>query len=179
MPARAGDASRGAALAEPCAACHGPRGRSAMENVPSLAGQPETYLTLQLILFREKLRDVEPMSTLVRELTDAQVEDIAAYYAGLPPGFPPGQMPPPGAALLARARPLAEAAHCNVCHLPSYAGRDNVPRLAGQREDYLRHALQGYRDGSRTGADTQMNGIAAALSAEDIAALAHFLARRN
>jgi cytochrome c553 len=52
-----------------------------------------------------------------------------------------------------------------------------MPRLAGQREDYLRSTLVAYRDGTRGGADTTMNDIMQGVSDDDIRALAHFLAR--
>jgi cytochrome c553 len=52
-----------------------------------------------------------------------------------------------------------------------------MPRLAGQREDYLLHAMIGYRDNKRTGADTTMSGILHGMSDADLAALAHFMSR--
>lgn len=63
-PAAAQDARRGAALVEErnCAACHGPNGVSAVPLMPSLAGQQADYITLQMILFREGLRDVPAMA---------------------------------------------------------------------------------------------------------------------
>ena len=50
------DARRGAELATPCLQCHGGNGRSQMETIPSLAGQPADFITIQLILLREGLR---------------------------------------------------------------------------------------------------------------------------
>ena len=44
-----------------------------------------------------------------------------------------------------RARALAEKNHCNICHTPSFAGQENVPRIAGQREDYLIKACAAIR----------------------------------
>ncbi|MCX7372611.1 MAG: c-type cytochrome [Alphaproteobacteria bacterium] len=85
-PTAAQDARHGAALAEErsCVACHGPSGVSAVPLMPSLAGQQADYVTLQMILFREGLRQVPAMAEPARGLTDRNIEDIAAYFAGLP-----------------------------------------------------------------------------------------------
>jgi cytochrome c553 len=50
-----------------------------------------------------------------------------------------------------RARALVEQNQCNVCHRPDFSGRDNVPRLADQREDYLLKTLREYKSGARRG----------------------------
>ena len=60
---------------------------------------------------------------------------------------------------MARGKQLAESMHCGQCHLPKYEGRAQMPRLAGQREDYMIDAMIGYRDGKRTGADTTMSEV--------------------
>ncbi|WP_338025314.1 c-type cytochrome [Crenalkalicoccus roseus] len=174
-PAWAGDLRRGEAAAEACAACHGQDGRSQMPGVPSLAGMPAEFTVLQMILFREGLRNAAPMTELARGLSDAEIEALAAWYAALPPG-PPDDLPPRDPALAERGRALSARHNCGVCHLPDYRGRAQMPRLAAQREDYLIHALTEYRDNRRVGTDTQMNGIMYGMPDEDIAALAHYLA---
>jgi cytochrome c553 len=178
-PAAAQDARRGAALAEErgCGACHGDKGIAAQPPMPSLAGQPAQFITLQLILFRERLRDAPPMPDLAQGLDDGQIEDLAAHFAALPPGPPPDR----GEADAARVREgeaLAQHLNCGVCHLPNYAGRAQIPRLAGQREDYLIHALAQYRDSARRGSDTNMNAVMYGVTDPQIAALAHYLAQR-
>jgi cytochrome c553 len=65
--------------------------------------------------------------------------------------------------------------NCGVCHLPAYQGRNQIPRIAAQREEYLVHALTDYRDNRRVGTDTQMNAVMYGLPDADIAALAHYL----
>lgn len=175
----AGDAARGEALATArgCGACHGPRGVSSMPGMPSLAGMPDEFVVLQMILFREGLRDVPAMAPFARGLSDAEIEDLAAWFAALPPGPPPdrGAL---DAALAARGAALSARMNCGSCHLPDYRGRAQIPRLAGQREDFLRHTMAHYRDNLRVGSDTQMNGVMFGVSDADIAALAHHLAHR-
>jgi cytochrome c553 len=177
-PASAADARRGEVIAaERCAACHGPDGRSTTPRVPSLAGMPSEFTVLQMILFREGLHDAPPMPEFARGLTDAQIEDLATWFEGLPAG-PAEDATPRDVALAARGEALSARMHCGSCHLPDYRGRAQMPRLAGQREDYLVHALVQYRDNRRVGSDTQMNGIMYGVSDADIAALAHHLAHR-
>ncbi|MCO6418322.1 c-type cytochrome [Siccirubricoccus sp. KC 17139] len=175
----AGDAAHGKALAteRDCGQCHGPQGISVMPDIPSLAGHPEEFITLQLILFREGIRDTPPMPALTQGLTDQQVEDLAAFYASLPPGH--AERGPRDAARYAAGAALAERLRCGTCHLPQFQGRAQMPRLTGQREDYLVHALTEYRDGTRRGTDTNMNAVMYGVSDTEIAALAHFMAQQE
>jgi cytochrome c553 len=177
LPATAGDAVRGRALAEErgCGTCHGSDGRSAAPNIPSLAGQPADFITLQMILFRERLRDAPPMPDLAQGLADEQLEDLAAFFADLPPG-PAEDRAARDEALSARGQALSQPMNCGVCHLSDYRGREQIPRLAGQREDYLLRTLREYRDNKRTGTDTSMNAVVYGVPDADLAALAHYLA---
>jgi cytochrome c553 len=179
-PAAAQDAAKGAALAEErgCGNCHGARGVSEQEAIPSLAGQPDQFITLQMILFRERLRDAPPMPDMAQGLEDGQIEDLAAHFAALPPAPPPDRGGA-DAAKVKEGEALAARLNCGVCHLPTFAGRAQIPRIAGQREDYLVHALTQYRDGTRRGSDTNMNAVMYGVTDAQIAALAHFMAQRR
>ena len=84
---------------------------------------------------------------------------------------------PRDAALFAAGQALSGPRHCGVCHLPDYRGRNQVPRLTGQREEFLSRTLREYRDGGRIGADTQMNGAVVGMTDAQIAAIAHYLAQ--
>jgi cytochrome c553 len=161
---------------EACAACHGASGRSEQPYVPSLAGQPADFIVIQMILFREGLRDVPVMNAAARGLADPQIEALAAHFAALPAGPSPDRRAR-DAALAEAGRAASQTMRCAVCHLPSYAGRNQVPRLTGQREDFLARTLAEYRDGRRVGADTTMNGAVQGASDATIAALAHYLAQ--
>ena len=80
-----GDAAAGKAKAALCAACHGPDGISINPLWPSLAGQQGVYLAKQIRAFRDGERVEPTMQPFVANLTDQDVEDIAAYYASLSP----------------------------------------------------------------------------------------------
>jgi cytochrome c553 len=167
-------AAEAASLAErieACAACHGAGGASTMENIPSLAGQPEFFVMNQLILMREGVRRVEPMTDVVKDLKDEDILALAAHFAKAPPARTPE---PVDAARAAAGAPLAETLRCASCHLPNYGGQEQIPRLAGQRVDYMIAAMKAYRDNTRSGADTQMAAVVYGLTDAQIEALAHY-----
>jgi cytochrome c553 len=179
FPAAAKDAARGAQLAAAnCVACHGEAGVSRLAGVPSLAGQSAEFVTLQMILFREGLRQVPAMAGAAAGLQDNDIEDLAAFFAALPPGVPEDRGAR-NAALYAAGQAMSGPRNCGVCHMPDYRGQNQVPRLAGQREDYLVHALLEYRGGLRVGTDTSMSAVMHGVTDADIAALAHYLSQRD
>ncbi len=161
----------------PCLACHGVSGQSETSEVPSLGGQPAFYLMAQLVMFRERMRAIEPMTSLLQGVRDADLRAMADAVATLP--APAADATPAEPGRIERARTLVAQNRCNFCHLPNFSGIENVPRLAGQREDYLLKSLRGYKDNSRRGYDTQMADVVAMLSDADFADLAHFLARQK
>jgi cytochrome c553 len=158
-----------------CGTCHGEAGNSKMENTPSIAGQPELFLTNQLILMREGVRKSEIMAPFVKGLKDDVIVALASHYAKLEPRTET-EGAPVDTALAKRGAELAGAMRCASCHRPDYAGQEQMPRLAHQRLDYLILSLTDYREGRRSGIDTSMNGVMVGVSDQDIRALAHFLA---
>jgi cytochrome c553 len=177
--AHAQDARRGAGLAaHACVNCHGADGRSQMQGIPSLAGQPALFITVQMILFREGIRQVPAMQAFAAGLPDRDIEDLSAFFASLPPG-PPDDRRARDPALFAAGQALIGPRNCAVCHLPGLDGREQIPRIITQREDFLAATMAEYRDGRRVGADAQMNGAVAGLSDAEIAALAHYLSQRD
>ena len=126
-------------------------------------------------MFRERLRLVEPMSQMLQGLKDDDLRGMATYLAKLPPPEPAGGSV--DAARMERARALIEQHRCNFCHQRDYSGEQNVPRLAGQREDYLAKALQEYKYNARRGYDASMADVLYPISDEQILDLAYFLSR--
>jgi cytochrome c553 len=158
-----------------CFACHGENGTSQLPETPSLGAQPAFYVTVQLLMFRDKMRVTEPMNEMAKGLSDDDLRKAADIISKLAPPVPVADTP--DAARVARARALSDQHRCNFCHQPNYAGQENVPRLAGQREDYLLKALRGYKDNSRRGYDAQMSEVVYSMKDEDFVDLAYFLAR--
>jgi cytochrome c553 len=168
-----GDASRGATRAAACAACHGASDRAPVAGTPSLAGQQQEFLVLQMFLFREGLRDVPQMAGMFTGLADRDLTDIATYFASQKPLQRSGRRDPKRHT---RGADLAKGMGCGSCHLPDYRGQQQVPRIANQREDYLVLAMKAYRDNQRAGSDTSMNGVLYQVPDGDIQLLAHYLA---
>ena len=158
-----------------CLDCHGANGQSVIPVVPSLGGQPVFYLTVQLLMFRNKLRIVEPMNQVMQGFNDDDLRNMAAYLTKVPPPEPAGGSM--DAARMERARALIEQHRCNFCHQGNYSGEQNVPRLAGQREDYLAKAMRDYKNNTRRGYDASMADVLYLISDEQILDLAYFLAR--
>lgn len=80
-PAHAGDAAAGKQKAVVCAACHGPDGNSINPIWPKLAGQHAAYLTKQMRAFRSGERKDPIMSPMAIPLSDADIDNISAFYA--------------------------------------------------------------------------------------------------
>ena len=117
------------------------------------------------------------MTPIAKLLSDADIRDIGAYLATLPP-VRLAQVKDERPDLTEAGEQLAKANRCASCHQEGYAGRDAVPRLAGQREAYLLKALRDFKSGKRRG-----GGVAAMpdavypLSDTGLQALAHYLSR--
>jgi len=79
----AGDAAAGSKISATCNACHGRDGISIDMITPNLKGQKEGYLANQIKAFRDGSRVNPIMTAMVQSLTDKQVDDLAAHYAGL------------------------------------------------------------------------------------------------
>ena len=79
----AADAAAGKAKTAMCAGCHGPKGISMAPVNPNLAGQKALYLATQLKAFRAGTRVSPTMNPMAKALSDADIENIAAYYSSL------------------------------------------------------------------------------------------------
>ena len=156
-----------------CAACHGPGGQSALPGTPSLAAQPKLFVENQLVIIREGLRDVPAMKPILAGMADEEIVALATYYAAQP-AKPLTPAPQPDKARAGAA--IAQRLLCGSCHLPTYAGQQQVPRLAGQDEAYLLQAMKQFRDHPGPGRDTIMAATLRGLSDGDLDKLAHHLA---
>jgi cytochrome c553 len=186
-PVRAdGIGNENAPAQETCGLCHGFDGVSPMSKFPRLAGQKADYILKQLEDFREGRRsnDGGQMSAIVTEFPAEKLAEAARYFAGLAP--PPPVIDRPDGAGGALARKLFHEGDeargipaCAGCHLPnvSRAETAHAPHIAAQHPDYLLKQLREFAAGARNNDGTgAMTSIAKALSAQEIVALANFLA---
>src|ERR1700682_5911875 len=173
--AHAADVAAGKEKAELCVGCHGEAGISQMENIPSLAGQPDQFIQWQLVFFRAGTRKNEQMQPIVEQINNDDIRNLGAYFASLAP--PKASGPDDNPDLSQKGAQAAAGRRCASCHTDTYAGTKAVARLAGQREDYLIKALHDYKSNVRVGGGVAaMADVAYSLSDEEIEALAHYLA---
>lgn len=159
----------------PCLACHGEKGQSENENTPSLGAQQAPYALIQLYMFREKLRTSEIMNGIAKPLSDDDLRTFSDFIARLPKPAPPADAGDPVRMQLGQA--AAQQHRCNTCHNPDFSGKENVPRIANQREDYLARTLAEYKSNTRAGYDASMADVMAPVTPEQIANLAYYIAR--
>jgi cytochrome c553 len=160
-----------------CLSCHGEKGQSANPDVPSLGAQQKDYALVQLYMFREKLRKVELMNEMAKGMSDDDLRVMSEAIAKLPPPVPPAEAA--DAARVERAKDLVGKHRCNFCHAPNFAGQDQVPRIAAQREDYLLRTLREYKTGARRSYDPAMASVVEPLGDQDFVDLAYYLARQK
>ena len=159
-----------------CLACHGADGQSRIPETPSLGGQPSFFVVAQLFLFREGRRDNAAMVAAAKGLTNNDLTGFAERVTRLPP--PPAPGDPVDPVRFARGRTLTLRHPCGVCHNPDFSGREQMPRLANQREDYLLKSMREYKSGARLGYGGAMSQELAGLSDQDLIDLAHFLSHQ-
>ena len=165
-----GNAERGAKLAYTCLGCHGIEGyRNAYPSyrVPKLGGQKAAYLVAALQGYRDGTREHPTMQAQASSMSDEEMQDLAAYFSSVANETV--------AAGGSEAAGLEAASTCIACHGQNgISVSPNWPTLAGQHEDYLRHALNQYRGGTRKNA--VMAQMAAPLTDEDVKVLARYYA---
>ena len=182
---RSGKAARPAAAPNPyperfaslCTACHGANGRSDIPGTPALAGQHSFYAITQLFLFREGRRSNEAMTAVAKTLKDDDLRGFAAVIDTLPAVPPPPPATAPDPARMSKARELARQHKCVFCHGDDLSGGQQVPRIGGQREEYLRETLRGFKSGQRPGYTQAMLEAVSQVSVEDLDLLAYYAAR--
>ena len=167
------DLEAGRRKAEVCAACHGPDGNATIPGTPSLAGQPVFFTHWQLIKYRDGRRKDPQMSPLAEKLDDADMADLAAFYAAQPARARPATT---DAARVAEGQRLAEQHHCTSCHRPGLTGQQQAARLAGQDFAYLLRLLRGFKARTASDLDGTMTVATQPLQDDEIVSLVHFLA---
>ena len=164
-------------FASVCAACHGANGRSELPGTPALAGQHGFYAITQLFLFREGRRSNEAMTAVAKGMTDTDLRGFAAVIDALPAVPPPSPATPPDPARMAKGRELARQHKCVFCHGEDLSGGQQVPRIGGQREEYLRDSLRGFKSGQRAGYTQAMIEAVSQVSVDELDTLAYYAAR--
>jgi cytochrome c553 len=158
-----GDPARGEKLAQTCAACHGDVdikvGDPPIEP-PKLYHERASYVFDALLEFRSGLRKSDVMTPMAAGLSDQDMRDIAAYVAAKPLG-------PPHASMVGTPAYKFTVTNCTICHGETGMGEmEGMPILTGQNKDYLEHALEEFKAGTRTNAT--MQAVAKGLTQKEI-----------
>lgn len=176
-----GDAAHGKTLTTVCMACHGTDGNSAAGTFPKLAGQNPAYLVKQMHDIKSGARQVPAMTGMLSNLSDQDMEDLAAYFASqtITPGAAKSDLVKEGEAIYRAGIDRKHIAACTSCHSPTGRGADaaRFPALAGQWPEYVEAQLKAFRDGSRNndGSGKMMRTTAMDLSDSEIKAVASYV----
>lgn len=152
-----------------CANCHGEAGVSKIPEVPNLAGQNPGYLLEQIRKFGSGERKDQFMQGLIKVLKDDERLQIALFYANAP--VTPAPADP---VLTARGKDLF-AKLCVRCHGPQARGNEVYPRLAGQKQVYIKTSVTRYRDNTGIRNNQLMSIATGGLKDDEILAISHYL----
>lgn len=160
------------ALSLPCNGCHGPDGVSQGVSIPSIAGMNAEYMTEAMVQFKQGRRSATIMTRIARGYKDYELRKIAGYFSSKTWGTVPSIAKKE---LVTRGRRLHEQ-HCAECHEDSGRYQDkDVPRIAGQRHNYLQIQLALYYEGIEgLPQPSEMAEKLAEIAREDLTALAAF-----
>ena len=168
---------RGATLALRCTMCHGARGLS-QADTPNLAGQYPVTIYKELVDFKTGARASAVMAPLVADLSDADMRDLAAYYAYLPRVSAPHPAAGEPPRIVASGAPLRGIAPCGACH-GEVDSKASAAWLEGQPAVYLHTQLEAFATGARhNDIGEQMRNVAREMTADEIAAASAFYAER-
>lgn len=178
-----GDPEAGKQKSGVCVACHNADGNSTAPAWPKIAGQHEAYLIKQIQEIRkgDKGKRSNPaMYAVVANLTDQDIEDLAAYFSQ--------QKQTSGEAQKSLAEKGRKIYHggivskgipaCAGCHSPNGTGNKlaNFPIMSGQHAEYNETQLKAFRSGQRANDPNEiMRNISAKMTDEEIKAVSSYM----
>ncbi len=177
----AGDVANGQKKAAMCIGCHGiPNYRASfpeIHQVPMISGQGAKYIVSALNAYKKGERKHPTMRGIAGSMSDQDMADVAAFYAGHQRPTPAATAPAPSAAIAE----LLKKGNCASCHgeglnKPIDA---SYPKLAGQHADYLYVALKAYKveNNPNVGrSNAIMGGMAKPYTNAELKTLANYIA---
>lgn len=157
-----------------CVVCHGEAGQSANPDIPSIGGQPKLFVMYQLFFYREGRRKNPEMNAIAKGISDGDLDALAEWVSKLPP--PEAAKDGIDGERMQRGEAVSKGRQCGSCHNPDYSGREQMPRLAGQREAYLLRSFKEYQAGTRVGTQAAMAEAVRGLGEPELADLSYYLA---
>lgn len=165
------DPEAGRAIAErECSGCHGLDGAGRSAEIPNLAAQPRQYLEEAMRAYADGHRHHAALEDLFSGMTAAEIRDLSAWYAGLPPA---ATQAADSAVAYSEGREVASI--CVECHGErGFSETPGVPSLAGQQPIYLIVSTQEYASGER--GHPEKEAMLAGLDQVDIEKMALYFA---
>ena len=195
QPGQTQNLEHGKEINATCAGCHGEFGQGGKRGeYPRIAGQREAHIIDQLRAFRGRTRLNLPMFpyTQERELSDADIQDVSAYLAGveLPTQWPVFKdsddaltrltavekvmIIPRSPGNLDNGRALYQK-DCVTCHARDGMGRGKFPRLVGQYTSYLKKQMDAFIKGDRPHDEVELGGLLNQFKEQDLLDLLAYL----
>lgn len=170
------DVAAGKTLAQKtCIGCHDANGKGVTEDIPHLAAQVEVYLHAALIAYKEGKRGHAALRDLTAKMTEQDIINVSAYYAGLPPVT--GQI---AEVPDITAKGKLAAKTCAACHGENgNSTTAGTPSLAGQQPGYFENAVKAYMDGKREFSSKEKQAMLTALNQVDIEAMVYYFASQT
>jgi cytochrome c553 len=164
-----------------CVGCHGIVGYQAtfpeIYKVPMISGQSEKYMVEALTAYKKGERKHPSMRGIAESLSDKDMTDVAAYYAGKSSKKASAEPAKPSAEVQA----LLAKGNCTSCHGANFSKpiNDAYPKIAGQHPDYLFVALKAYKSDGKstvTGRNNAiMGGIAKQFTNNELKAMSKYI----
>jgi cytochrome c553 len=155
-----------------CAGCHGADGKPIDKTIPTIWGQQQGYLYIQLRDFKRGDRKSDIMQPIASAFERDEMLAIADYFSKKP--WPDLGQPRAPKDVAERAVKANASVGCTGCHLDRFQGDGTVPRLAGMGRDYLTKTIADFRSHAR-GNNPGMSDLMNATSPDDLAALEEYL----
>ena len=174
-----GNPTAGQEKSASCQGCHGIDGNSYSPEWPNLASQNSGYLAKQIRDFQSGDRKDPTMSAMVGGLSQADIDDIVAYFSTQVVKGDASARSGAGKRLYEGGNRYSRTPACASCHGPNGVGNGpgGIPSLVGQKSGYTAKTLRDFKSGGRSNDRSRMmQGIAAKLSDKEIEAVAKYIA---
>lgn len=164
---------RGGLRVRLCQYCHGKDGNSTRAGVPNLAEQNPIYLLTQFEYFRTDKRKNKVMNELAKGLTKDERVNVALFYASQKVVNKP-ELKNINSMSYKNGSDLYKNI-CINCHGEKGYGEQNLPRIAGQKTEFIQNTLLAYKNKKKMRPDSPMLAVSAGLSEVDVASIATFV----
>lgn len=152
-----------------CGYCHGKDGNSVKNYIPNLAQQNPEYLLKQFMMFSNGERQSYVMQQLAKSLNDEEKINLSLYYSSM-------QVTVTEKVSGSQKGHDKYQGFCFACHGEKGLGNKDLPRLAGQKKEFLVKTLTAFKEGKKSRSTSPMVKIMKAIKSSDIEPLADYIA---